>query len=165
MIVAVDNKNGIGKNGSIPWYLHDDLMRFKAKTTGECVVMGSATAKSLPRMLPNRTNIIITSKVSESITIDNADPKLYLCNSLEEAIRLSNNRCWVIGGESVYREALPLASEVYLTRVDYDFHCDRFFPELPADEWEMTENIDKYFEPQRYSYHFQTWRRSVPLQS
>jgi dihydrofolate reductase len=162
-IVAVDSKNGIGKSGVIPWYLHDDLARFKAKTTGHSVVMGSATARSLPYLLPNRTSIVITSKVSETFSLKNA--KLHICNNLEEALKIAGSFAYVIGGEQVYREALPYCNRVYLTRVDHDFQCDRFFPELPTDEWQLTENEDRYYAPQEYSYYFQTWERTVPVQN
>jgi dihydrofolate reductase/thymidylate synthase len=153
IITAVDNKNGIGKNNSIPWHKKDtmlshiDLQFFKNKTSGHTVIMGRKTYESMnKRLLPNRINIIISTTLQ--------DPQLNIAKSFEEALELAHSldqvrSVWVIGGSKVYKEALahPLFHTLFLTHFPQNYDCDTFFPPynlLQHQKIELYENFYVY---------------------
>lgn len=120
----------IGKAGALPWRVPEDLKRFKALTTGHAVIMGRKTFESIGRPLPNRRNLVVTrggAHLPEGVEA---------CSSLDEAIaraRQTDPEPMVIGGEQIYRDALPLATHLHLTAIDQHVDgCDAFFP--PFDE-------------------------------
>lgn len=135
-IVAVSENGVIGVNGGLPWEpIKDDLKRFKALTAGHAVIMGRVTWESLPvRPLPNRGNIVITKTMRPT-------EFAWLCGQFEGAIYtaykfLGHEKVFIIGGERLYKEAIPLCDEVYLTRV----HCNIANPTgsktaMFHDEW------------------------------
>lgn len=134
IIVAIAQNNAIGKNNGLLWHLPEDLKRFKKLTTGHTIVMGKKTFESLPNgPLPNRRNIVITDILGEKI--DGCE----MAYSVEEAIEKcdTDNENFIIGGGSVYRQFLPLADKLYITKVFKDFDADIFFPEINFDEWEL----------------------------
>jgi dihydrofolate reductase len=126
IIAAIAHNRVIGKNGSLPWHIPEDLARFKQLTTGHTVVMGRKTFDSLDRPFPNRLNIVITSNVLNGIT---SYP------SLEFALQALNNKkeVFVIGGGRLFADALKLADELRLTLVDRIVDGDTFFP--PYEEY------------------------------
>jgi len=137
IIVAADRNNVIGKDNALIWHLPNDLRYFKEKTTGHAIIMGRRTFDSVGKPLPNRRNIIITR---------NADFKVDGCEvvtSLEAALSLVNpdEENFIVGGEEIYRQALPLTDRVYLTRIDHEFEGDRHFPELGPD-WKLIEETE-----------------------
>jgi dihydrofolate reductase len=137
IIVAADRNNVIGKDNALIWHLPNDLRFFKEKTTGHAVIMGRKTFESVGKPLPNRRNIIITR---------NPDFKADGCEvvpSLQAAIALvsTDEENFIVGGEEIYRQALPLTDRVYLTRIDHEFNGDRHFPEL-GPEWNVVEERD-----------------------
>ena len=115
-----------------------DMTRFRELTTGHTIIMGRKTFESLPNgALPNRRNIVI-SKTREQI----AGGEVY--TSLEEALaarkEAAEDECFIIGGASIYEQALPFADKLYLTIVEKEpEHADTFFPEINPAEWEVTE--------------------------
>lgn len=136
IIAALDEKRGIGKNGKLPWHLSEDLKRFKQITSDHTVIMGRKTFESIGRVLPNRTNIIITRDKDfnphKSYSSENCD--VLTANSLEEAIekaqaKKGSNEIFIIGGGQVYEQAIAKADKLYLTKVEGDFNCDTFFPD------------------------------------
>lgn len=153
IIVAADRNNVIGKDNALIWHLPNDLKFFKQKTTGHAIIMGRKTYESVGKPLPNRRNIIITR---------NATYKAEGCEvvpSLEAAIALCNpdDESFIVGGEEIYRQALPLVDRVYLTRIHHDFEGDRHFPEL-NDDWNLVER--KEAEPDEknaYAHSFMTY--------
>ena len=134
MIAAVDEAWGIGREGRIPWYLPEDLKHFSKLTTGQHVIMGRATADSIPRGLPNRTSWIVSRQSPAQYENPDRGMVVHRVGSLDEALQGSNHHAWIIGGQSLYEEGLPLAREIYLTRVVGHYDCDRFFPQLNT-EW------------------------------
>lgn len=145
IIVAYDNKNGFSKNKSIPW-LHEewckqDLKRFKKLTDGCVLVMGTNTYREIASLrtikgdlLPNRTSYVVTSNPNKNF----AGAKTI--SSLSEIFKLEPNRdIFVIGGERLYREAMPYANSVFVTYVNRDYDCDQLFP-TPINNWEMWES-------------------------
>ena len=132
LIVAYCKGRGIGNKGHIPWHHPDDLRYFSKKTKGSgnnAIIMGKTTYASIGRPLPGRCNIILSS------TFNN--PALYIGRSLEDAIEYCLEEdftdVWIIGGESIYREALEknLVDEIHTSVIDEQWECDRVFPELP----------------------------------
>ncbi|MDR0995442.1 MAG: dihydrofolate reductase [Tannerella sp.] len=135
IIVAADEQNAIGKGNALLWHLPADLKHFKERTLGHPILMGSRTFFSFPRRpLPGRQNIVLSSQEAARF-----GEGVCVCPSLEEALRLcaDEEEVFVIGGASVYKQALPLADRIDLTRVHHRFpDADTFFPELNPDEWE-----------------------------
>ena len=137
IIVAIAENYAIGLNNKLLWHLSDDLKRFKKITTGHTMIMGRNTFLSLPNgALPNRRHIVISDIEGESFEA------CEMAGSIDEAIALAgeNDECFVIGGGMVYKQFLPLAGKIYLTRVHKAFEADTFFPEIDFTEWEMIES-------------------------
>jgi len=133
LVAAVANGGVIGRDGTVPWHLPEDMAFFRELTTGHPVVMGRRTWDSLPdrfRPLPGRRNIVVTRNTSWEA--DGAER----ASSIEEALRLAGADepvVYVIGGAEIYRAALPYADELVLTEVELDVTGDAFFPEWPRD--------------------------------
>lgn len=136
IIVAIAQNNAIGKDNRLLFYLPNDLKRFKQLTTGHTIIMGRKTFESLPKgALPNRRNIVLSR--NERLYFAGAER----FSSLQEAIEHCNDdeQIFIIGGASVYREALPLADELCLTHIEATpEEADVFFPEIDFNEWEET---------------------------
>lgn len=134
IIAAVAENRAIGKDGDIPWHIPEDLERFKQKTTGHPVIMGRKTFESLPenfRPLPDRTNIVLTRS-------DMDEEGIKVAGSMEEAYSIAeelNDKAFIIGGASVYEQALPDADEMEITEVKKEVDGDTFFPEFDREEW------------------------------
>lgn len=126
IIAAVAANRAIGFENKLLYWLPNDLKRFKALTTGNTIIMGRRTFESLPKgALPNRRNIVI-SRTQSSF------PGCDTYGSLEEAIShcSADEDIYIIGGASVYEQALPLANRLCLTEIhDTPQHADAFFPE------------------------------------
>jgi dihydrofolate reductase len=135
LVAAVARGGVIGRDGTIPWRLPEDVAFFKELTTGHAVVMGRKTWESIPgrfRPLPGRRNVVVTRNASWSA--EGAER----AGSVEEALALVDGaeRVFVIGGAEVYAAALPYADELVLTEIDLDVDGDTFFPEWNGDEFE-----------------------------
>ncbi len=130
LLVAYAHGRVIGKDGKIPWRLPNDLRYVKRVTTGHTVVMGHTTFESIGRPLPNRRNVVLTH--NNTLTI----PGVEVVHSVEEALALDND-LFVLGGENVYREFLPLADRLYITEIDYKTDGDTFFPKWDRDAFHL----------------------------
>ena len=154
IIVAADENNVIGKDNDLIWHLPDDLKFFKNLTSGHPIIMGRKTFESIGRPLPNRTNIIITRD-----TAFQADGCVVV-HSLGEALgKTKNQDVFIVGGEQVYRLALPKTDRVHLTRVHHSFDGDRFFPELGKEWVEVESNEHPEDEKHPYSFTFKTYEK------
>jgi len=125
LIVAAARNGVIGKDGALPWHVSEDLKHFKKTTKGHAVIMGRKTFESIGRPLPNRRNIVVSRR--EGASFEGCE----VANSLTQAIdlaRTSDDCPFIIGGASVYEEALPLATEIHLTTIDRDIEGDTHFP-------------------------------------
>jgi len=125
LIVAVARSGVIGKGGALPWHVSEDLRHFKKTTSGHVIIMGRKTHDSIGRPLPKRRNIVVTRQADAQF------PGCEAANSLTEAIALARTTddCpFIIGGASLYEEALPLATELHLTTIDEDVDGDTYFP-------------------------------------
>ena len=155
IIVAIAQNGAIGFENKLLYWLPNDLKRFKALTTGHTIIMGRKTFESLPKgALPNRRNIVLSRKESEF-------PGCETFSSLEEALANCNGTelVYVIGGEMLYRAALPLADILCLTEIDdMPENADAFFPEFTKNEWEVIEE-EKHTtdEKHHFNYRFTTY--------
>lgn len=138
IIVAVASDGGIGRRGELLWHIGADLKRFKAFTMGHPVIMGRKTFESLPKgALPGRTNIVLTHDPSY------AAPGALVAGSVDSALALASEapgaECvWVMGGEQIYNAMLPMASRLYITRIDLPSPegTDAYF-RFDRDMWQM----------------------------
>ena len=135
LVAAIARNGAIGRSGTIPWRIPEDVRRFKELTTGHAVVMGRRTWDSLPqrfRPLPGRRNVVVTRQTNWSA--DGADR----AGSLEDALDLLDvtPQVYVIGGAELYAAALPLADELLLTEIDADVEGDTFFPPFDRGDFE-----------------------------
>lgn len=134
IVVAASENNVIGKDNRLLWHLPEDLKFFKRQTTGKVIIMGRKTFESVgSKPLPNRTNVVITRNK------DFVSPGVVVFHTLKEALDAYKDEpeTCVVGGEQIYREALPYTGTVYLTRVHTTIDGDTFFPELDASLWEL----------------------------
>ena len=153
IIAAIDQQMGIGKNGTLPWHLPEDLKYFnritKEAESGKenAVIMGRRTWESLPekfRPLPGRINAVISSN-SE---LELPDGVLHF-DSLDAALTAMStsskiDQVFVIGGAKLYQEAVlhPELERIYLTRIESVFKCDTFFPDQIPEEFEIVSTTD-----------------------
>jgi len=129
IVVACDDKGGIGRNGALPWRKSsEDLQRFKRLTKGKSVVMGSGTWHStdMPNPLPKRHNVVVTTKPESCPSADEYMPyqDMNVCESIE--CLAQTNEVFVIGGAQLLRQTIGIADRVYLTRFCGVYDCDRF---------------------------------------
>jgi dihydrofolate reductase len=153
-------RNGvIGADNRLPWRLADDLRRFRALTTGHSVIMGRRTFESIGGPLPGRQNIVVSRRHDfHPAGCDSAA-------SLPAAIELAKlpEPIFVIGGEALYRAALPLADALFLTEIDRDFAGDARFPEFARGEWrETARELHRQDDPDGFAYAFAAYERSRP---
>lgn len=142
LIAALSKNDVIGINNKLPWHLPQDLKRFKQITQGHVIVMGRKTFESLGRPLPNRQNWIITRSKENSNLNSSEGCHLFsgIPEVLEEADRRGVQELFVIGGSEVYRQFLPLADRLYLTKIDQEFTGDAFFPKWSDEEFETVSS-------------------------
>ena len=165
-ILAMSRNGCIGENNKLLWSLPKDMRFFKEKTNGHCVIMGRNTYESLPdnyRPLPNRTNIVLSHNPTFF-----SDGKIVVARNLNEAIMVAYARgeseCFIIGGASVYKEALPLCDRVYLTFVHAKFNGDAYV-NFPFGEFDVISN-DYHTQDEKHAYNFSIYemhRKSEPL--
>jgi len=160
IIAAVAEKNRvIGKDGKLPWYISNDLKRFKRLTVGHAVIMGRKTFESivarLGKPLPERRNIVLTSRTRFP---DCPDVETY--TSLDAAFKAARNesKVFIIGGESLYRDALIKADRLELTMVEGDYTGDAFFPEYKSL---LKTSFKRISSDRGTGYRFETYIREV----
>jgi len=157
LIVAVGENNAIGKDNKLIWHLSDDLKRFKSLTNGHHIIMGRKTFEGFPKPLPNRTHIVISRQANYKVP-----DGVIVVNSLEDALDAAKNdkQPFVIGGGEIYKQAMPLADKIELTRVHQSFEADTFFPKVDSSIWKETSNTfhdkDDHHE---YSFSFLTYEK------
>jgi dihydrofolate reductase len=143
IIVAIAKNNAIGKDNRLLCHIPADLKRFKAITTGKKLLMGRKTFDSLPGVLANRPHIV----VSKSAPAENNDPRVsWTNNPLPLFKKYGAPDCaeeiFVIGGASLYAQALPFCDKLYLTYIEEEFEADTFFPAWDEKEWTVAEKSE-----------------------
>lgn len=141
IIAAIGENRELGKAGDLIWKIPDDMRNFKALTMGHAIVMGRKTWDSIGRPLPGRKNIIISRNQSEN------DKDVYYVKSIEEAIKLPHSfgesELFVIGGETIYTQMLPLATHMYISQIHAACSdADVFFPEFMASDWNIIKTVE-----------------------
>lgn len=160
-IVVATGKNGeIGKDNQLLWKIPKDMTHFKNLTIGETVVMGRKTFESIGKLLPHRTNVILTSQEN----LDTGDGRCIIAKTPDEVLDLMNffsQDFYIIGGAEIYKLFLPHVDKVFLTYVDHEFEADTFFPKLNEDEFELIAPEKKGVKNKEnpYDYYFREYQR------
>lgn len=161
LIAAVDANWAIGYKNNLLVSIPDDMKFFRQTTTGKVVVMGRKTLESFPNGQPlkNRVNIVLTSdknyKVKDAIVVHDLDE---LHKELEQ---YNSEDVYVIGGESIYRQLLDECDVAHITKIDYAYDADAYFPNLDEkEEWQITEDSDEqtYFDLEYYFLKYERIR-------
>ena len=133
LLVAMDERRGIGRHGRLPWRLSSDLKRFRQLTMGHHLVVGRKTFESIGKPLAGRQMIIVTRDPDYHVA------GCFTVHSIGEAIEMARQRgeteLFICGGAEIYAATIDLAERLYLTRVHADCDADTFFPEFNADDW------------------------------
>jgi dihydrofolate reductase len=156
LVVAATENNVIGKNNKLLWHLPNDLRFFKNTTWAMPVIMGRKTFESLGKPLTGRTNIVITRQ--SGWQADGVKVVRDLAEGLHEASHTDAKEAFVIGGGEIFKQTIPLANKIYITRIHANLEGDTFFPAISEDEWKLVSNLDfKADHRHAYAYSFQIW--------
>lgn len=152
IIVAIANKNVIGKDNKLIWHLPEDLKRFKNLTTGHTIIMGRKTFESLGRVLPNRKHVVLCNDATLDIKDENVEilPDIKL---LDKYIN-SEEEHFIIGGATIYKLLMPYANKMYITKINQDFEGDAFFPEINENEWNIL-SVEKGITDEKNPYDYE----------
>ncbi len=149
LIAAVDKNLAIGKNGKIPWHIKEDLQFFQKNTLNTAMIMGRSTFDSIGKPLPNRKNIVMTNSPT------NREGVIEVCD-IESAIKEAkkdSNKISIIGGQSIYKEFMPLANKLLITEIDIVVErADTFFPAWDKKEWTEQSRINSMENGIEYSF-------------
>ena len=141
----------IGRENQLPWRLPADLQHFKRVTMGKPIIMGRKTWESLPGLLPNRRHIVVTRQ--SNYQAEHAET----ASGLQQAIELAGDvdEVMIVGGAALYKIALPIADQLYMTLVDADIEGDASFPEFNLSLWqEISRDHLPPDEKNRYGMEF-----------
>ena len=148
-IAAIDQKRGLATDEGIPWHLPIDLQYYRDKTRGGNLLMGYNTYIEFSKPMPGRDFVLTYEK--------NLKEGFEPVNDLEKFIAsFDNENLWVIGGAGVFEQTLKYADELYMTRIDADFHCTKFFPEFEG-RFELKEKSGDITE-NGITFHFEVWQ-------
>ena len=149
LIAAVDKNLAIGKEGKIPWHIKEDLNYFQKNTLNTAMIMGRSTFDSIGKPLPNRQNIVMTKyPTNREGVIEVSDA----ASAIKEAKKASN-KISIIGGESIYKEFLPLVNKLLITEIDIIVEgADTFFPAWKKQEWIEKSRINSKENGIEYSF-------------
>lgn len=151
LIAALSQNGVIGKDGGLPWSLPDDLQHFKKLTLGKPIVMGHATAKSIKRPLPKRTNLVLSRGGKELV------PGFVHVHSIDDAIAHAEQEdakeLFVIGGAQVYALFLPITTRLELTHVEAEVDGDTRFPYVDMSEWACVHEA-RHERDERHAFAF-----------
>lgn len=170
LLAAVAANGVIGRDNGLPWHIPEDQRYFKRLTLGHTMVMGRRTWDSVGRPLPGRHTIVLTRRPGWSPggpwgekdgTVEVAPTVAAALARAAERAAGPDEEVFVVGGEEIYRQALPGADRLYITRIEQDFAGDTFFPEFDPAVWrrvacdrrEPTERVP-------YAYRFEVWERT-----
>lgn len=159
-VVAMSQNRAIGKDNQLLWHIPDDLQHFKRITQGGVIVMGRKTFESLPRLLPNRTHIVITR---QPIKYEGA----VMAHSLQDAILLAKayahakqqNKIFIIGGGEIYHQSLEMADVLEITEVDTVIEGDAFYPDIDEKFIKTDETKTFYCDKSGFQFRFCTWQK------
>ncbi|QNM98159.1 type 3 dihydrofolate reductase [Chitinimonas koreensis] len=153
LIAALSRNHAVGIDNKLPWHLPADLKYFKATTSGHPIIMGRKTYDSIGRPLPGRHNIVVTRNAdwrADGVTV---------VHSIDAALAAAGDAAevFLIGGATLYAEALPRADRLYLTEIDAEFQGDAFFPDWPRTAFREIRR--ERHETDTFSYSFAVYER------
>ena len=159
LIVAVDNNWAIGYKNELLVRIPADQRFFRETTTGKVVIMGRKTLESFPQKQPlkNRTNIVITKDMN--YTVKDAIVVHSVEEALEQVKDIPSDQVYVIGGASIYEQMLPYCNVAHVTKIDYAYQADTYFPDLDKNpEWKMVADSEEqtYYD---LVYYFNRYER------
>jgi dihydrofolate reductase len=144
IIAAVSKNNVIGIKNELPWYLPEDLKRFKNLTLKKTVLMGRKTFESIlakiGKPLPDRKNVVITRNKNFK-----APQGVLIFDDIKKALNnFKNEDIFIIGGGKIYQQTINLADTLYITHIDKEIkNGDTFFPEIDEKIWQKISQEDK----------------------
>ncbi len=153
-IAAVDDRLGVATDTGIPWNVQADMNYFRATTVGTQILMGFATYVEFAAPLPDTSNLVATKRTAE------LRPGFRAVNDVDQFLERGTDRdLWVIGGATLYAITLHYVEQIYLTRVEGDYHCTKFFPDFR--EWfELVSDNSSPPVADTPTIRFQVWDRS-----
>lgn len=160
ILVAISENGAIGRDGSLPWRLPDELKYVKKTTMGHTLLMGRKTYESVGRPLPGRTSIVVSRNPDY-----NPHPEVIVVPSFDAGLEAASERgeseVFVFGGESIYAEALPQADRLYLTRVHAQVDGDAWFPAFDPADWKLVHETPHAQDDRHpHAYTHQTYERA-----
>jgi len=160
IIAAMDPNRGIGKDNKMPWHLSADLKHFKETTLGGTVIMGRKTWEGIPekfKPFSGRTNVVMTRQSDFQVP-----EGVLMASSLDEALKLGDERLFVIGGAGVYEQAIqhPDCERLILTQLENTFDCDAFFPKIPTPDTFKIVSEGERMEENGISFRYVTFERA-----
>ena len=166
-LIVATSKNGIiGRDGTMPWHLPDDLKYFKEKTNGSIIIMGRKTFDSLGRVLPNREHWILTREEESRINKDN-NPNVKVFHdsfSVVSALMRDTRDGYIIGGGAIYKMFLPFVSTCYITEIETEITDGDTFFTLPNYFKETRRVYHPIDEKHEFGFSFVTYERTRPLE-
>ena len=159
IIVAMGKNREIGADNQLLWHLPKDLKHFKELTSGHPIIMGRKTYESIGKPLPNRTNIVVSTKK------DWFEEGILIVGSLKEAIKFAkkmDEEIFIIGGGNIYEQTIDLAEKLEVTQVNAELKADIFFPKINPKIWNKTNEVShEKDEKNEYDFSFQTYERKT----
>lgn len=156
MIAAVAQNLAIGKNNQLLWHLPDDFKFFKQQTSHHYIIMGRKTFESFPKPLPNRTHLIISRQKNYPLP-----ENCFLFDDIRKAIQFckekKQEKIFVIGGGEIYKQAMPLATELLITEVKTTIDGDTFFPVIDEQIWQK-EKITDHPKDDKHQFAFTIYK-------
>jgi dihydrofolate reductase len=157
-IVAASENNVIGIDNGLPWHMPTDSAYFREKTLGHHIVTGRRNYEAEGKALPGRTNLVLTRNRSLSL------PDAIVLSTLEEAVEYARaggeKELFIVGGEEIYRLAMPITQRIYLTRIHAEIEGDTYYPEPDWSEWvEVSRTEHDKDEKNPYDYDFLVFER------
>jgi dihydrofolate reductase len=152
LVVAVAANGVIGRGGTLPWHLPDDLKHFKSLTMGHAIVMGRRTYESIGKPLPGRHSIVVSTTMTAPPTLG-----VDLARSLGEAVDIAKHKspgpAFVIGGAALYDAALPKARVLHVTELDDAVEGDTFFRPVDRSQWRIVKE-ERHERDERHAHAF-----------
>ena len=146
LIAAIGKNREIGYKNKIPWKISEDILHFKAYTTGKVVVMGGNTFLSIGKILPGRKCIVLSKSETGHLAVH--------AKSINDV--LSIEHCYpeivIVGGESVYKQTIDIADKLVITHIDADFDADAFFPLIDMKLWKIDNIMDSCDKTYKYKF-------------
>jgi dihydrofolate reductase len=159
LIAALAEKRVIGLDGKMPWHLPADLAYFKRSTMGCPVIMGRKTFESIGKPLPGRRNIVLSR--NRELVLPGCDVFANIHAALDDVDNENAAEVFIIGGQQLYEQALPMADKLYLTHIDAKFEGDTIFPDYTELKWQQV-SVEKHSADEKnpWPYRFEQLERA-----